>query len=90
MNARNQYSLTGSAPEMYEWNMVSAIFAPFAKGLLEFANVLAGEARPRRGVWVLGLSPISLGHRWHPQATWLAWMSMPKMSFCEHTWPLAG
>ena len=43
MNARNQYSLTGSAPEMYERNMVPAIFAPFAKGLLEFANLLAGE-----------------------------------------------
>ena len=73
MNARNQYSLTGSAPEMYERNMVPAIFAPFAKGLLEFANLLA-----RRGVWVLGLSPVSLGHRWHPRATWLAWMSMPR------------
>jgi hypothetical protein len=43
MNARNQYSLTGSAPEMYERNMVPAIFAPFAKGLLAFANILAGE-----------------------------------------------
>jgi hypothetical protein len=43
MNVRNQYSLTGSAPEMYERNMVPAIFAPCAKGLLEFANLLAGE-----------------------------------------------
>jgi len=43
MNARNQYSLTGSAPEMYERNMVPAIFAPFAKGLLAFANILADE-----------------------------------------------
>jgi SAM-dependent methyltransferase len=43
MNARHQYSLTGSAPERYERNMVPAIFEPFAKGLLEFANLHEGE-----------------------------------------------
>ena len=78
MNARDQYSLTGSAPEMYERNMVPAIFAPFAKGLLEFANLLAGEHVLDVACGVLGLSPVSLGHRWHPRATWLAWMSMPR------------
>jgi hypothetical protein len=60
MNARNQYPLTGSAPEMYERNMVPAIFAPFAKGLLEFANLLAGEARPRCGVWYWDCRPSRL------------------------------
>jgi len=43
MNAQNQYSLTGSAPERYERNMVPAIFEPFAEGLLEFANLHEGE-----------------------------------------------
>jgi len=43
MNVRHQYSLTGSAPERYERNMVPAIFEPFAKGLLEFANLHEGE-----------------------------------------------
>jgi SAM-dependent methyltransferase len=43
MNAHHQYSLTGSAPERYERNMVPAIFEPFAKGLLEFATLQAGE-----------------------------------------------
>ncbi len=43
MNAQHQYSLTGSVAEMYEQNMVPAIFARFAKGLLEFAQLHAGE-----------------------------------------------
>lgn len=43
MNKRNQYALTGSAPERYERNMVPAIFEPFAKGLLAFANLHEGE-----------------------------------------------
>jgi len=43
MNARDQYLLTGSAPERYEQNMVPAIFEPFAKGLLEVAQLNVGE-----------------------------------------------
>jgi ubiquinone/menaquinone biosynthesis C-methylase UbiE len=43
MNAQHQYSLTGRVAEMYEQNMVPAIFARFAKGLLEFAQLHAGE-----------------------------------------------
>ncbi len=43
MNAQHQYSLTGSVAEMYEQNMVPAIFARFAKGLLEFAQLHVGE-----------------------------------------------
>jgi SAM-dependent methyltransferase len=43
MNAQHQYSLTGSVAEMYEQNMVPAIFARFTKGLLEFAQLHAGE-----------------------------------------------
>lgn len=43
MNAQHQYSLAGSAAEMYERNMVPAIFARFAKGLLEFARLQTGE-----------------------------------------------
>jgi ubiquinone/menaquinone biosynthesis C-methylase UbiE len=43
MNVQHQYSLTGSVAEMYEQNMVPAIFARFAKGLLEFAQLHAGE-----------------------------------------------
>lgn len=39
----NQYALSGSAAEMYERNMVSAIFEPFASDLLEFANLKTGE-----------------------------------------------
>ena len=43
MNAQHQYSLAGSAAEMYERNMVPSIFARFAKGLLEFAQLHTGE-----------------------------------------------
>ena len=43
MNVQHQYSLTGSVAEMYEQNMVPAIFARFAKGLLEFAQLHVGE-----------------------------------------------
>jgi ubiquinone/menaquinone biosynthesis C-methylase UbiE len=43
MNAQHQYSLAGSAAEVYEQNMVPAIFARFAKGLLEFAQLHTGE-----------------------------------------------
>ena len=39
----NQYALSGTAAEMYERNMVPAIFEPFARDLLEFANLNAGE-----------------------------------------------
>lgn len=42
-NAR-AYSLSGSAAEMYERNMVPAIFEPFARGLLEFADLKKGES----------------------------------------------
>jgi len=37
------YSLSGSAAEMYERNMVPAIFEPFARDLLEFADLKKGE-----------------------------------------------
>jgi len=43
MTAQPQYSLSGSNAEMYERNMVPAIFAPFAKGLLECAQLRPGE-----------------------------------------------
>jgi len=43
MNAQHQYYLTGSVAEMYEQNMVPAIFARFANGLLEFAQLRASE-----------------------------------------------
>jgi 2-polyprenyl-3-methyl-5-hydroxy-6-metoxy-1,4-benzoquinol methylase len=39
----NQYALSGTAAEMYDRNMVPAIFEPFARDLLEFANLKAGE-----------------------------------------------
>jgi ubiquinone/menaquinone biosynthesis C-methylase UbiE len=39
----NSYTLSGSAAEMYERNMVPAIFEPFANDLLEFANLKKGE-----------------------------------------------
>jgi SAM-dependent methyltransferase len=39
----NQYALSGTAAEMYERNMVPAIFEPFARDLLEVANLKAGE-----------------------------------------------
>src|SRR5215510_211087 len=39
----SQYALSGTAAEMYERNMVPAIFEPFAHDLLEFANLKAGE-----------------------------------------------
>jgi ubiquinone/menaquinone biosynthesis C-methylase UbiE len=40
----NQYTLSGSAAEMYERNMVPAIFEPFANDLLEFADLKKGES----------------------------------------------
>jgi ubiquinone/menaquinone biosynthesis C-methylase UbiE len=40
----NAYSLSGSAAEMYERNMVPAMFEPFANGLLEFAELQKGES----------------------------------------------
>ncbi len=43
MSNQNQYALTGSAAEMYERNMVSAIFETFACDLLEFAELRDGE-----------------------------------------------
>ena len=39
----NQYALGGTAAEMYERNMVPAIFEPFAHDLMEFANLKTGE-----------------------------------------------
>lgn len=42
--AAHAYSLTGSAAEMYERNMVPAIFEPFARDLLEFADLKRGES----------------------------------------------
>jgi len=38
------YSLSGSAAEMYERNMVPAIFEPFARDLLEFVDLKKGES----------------------------------------------
>lgn len=43
MNTPNRYALAGSAPERYERNMVPAIFEPFARGLLGYANLHKGE-----------------------------------------------
>jgi ubiquinone/menaquinone biosynthesis C-methylase UbiE len=43
MNAKHTYFLTGSVAEMYEQNMVPASFARFAKGIMEFAQLRAGE-----------------------------------------------
>jgi len=43
MNSLNQYALRGSAAEMYERNMVPAIFKPFATDLLDRANLAQGE-----------------------------------------------
>jgi ubiquinone/menaquinone biosynthesis C-methylase UbiE len=43
MNSPNAYTLSGSAAEMYEHNMVPAIFKPFADDLLEFADLTQGE-----------------------------------------------
>ncbi len=43
MSNQNQYALTGSAAEIYERNMVSAIFETFACDLLEFAELRDGE-----------------------------------------------
>jgi ubiquinone/menaquinone biosynthesis C-methylase UbiE len=40
----NSYALRGSAAEMYERNMVPAIFEPFARELLEVANLSKGES----------------------------------------------
>src|SRR5262245_32733626 len=39
----SQYALSGTAAEMYERNMVPAIFEPFAHDLLEFAHLRVGE-----------------------------------------------
>jgi ubiquinone/menaquinone biosynthesis C-methylase UbiE len=44
MNSPNAYTLSGNAAEMYERNMVPAIFEPFADDLLEFADLAPGEA----------------------------------------------
>lgn len=43
MSAKHGYSLTGSTAEMYEQNLVPAIFSPFAKGLVESAQLQSGE-----------------------------------------------
>ncbi len=43
MNERNHYSLSGNAVDVYEQNIVPAVMAPFAKGLLEFADLKVGE-----------------------------------------------
>jgi ubiquinone/menaquinone biosynthesis C-methylase UbiE len=43
VTAQPQYSLSSSNAEMYEQNMVPAIFTPFAKGLLACAQLRAGE-----------------------------------------------
>lgn len=43
MNNTSAYMLSGSAAEMYERNMVPAIFEPFAKDLLGFADLVQGE-----------------------------------------------
>jgi ubiquinone/menaquinone biosynthesis C-methylase UbiE len=43
-SGENSYTLRGSAAEMYERNMVPAIFEPFARDLLEFANLKKGES----------------------------------------------
>lgn len=43
MSASGRYSLSGSAAERYERNMVGAIFAPFASGLLEHAALRESE-----------------------------------------------
>jgi len=43
MNGINQYQLTGTAAEMYERNLVPAIFEPFAIDLLEHAHLQPGE-----------------------------------------------
>jgi len=42
--ALNPYTLGGSAAEMYEQNMVPAIFEPFANDLLDFADLKKGES----------------------------------------------
>jgi len=44
MNNSDAYTLSGSAAERYEHNMVPAIFEPFADDLLELANLVQGEA----------------------------------------------
>jgi hypothetical protein len=38
-----QYALTGSAAELYERNMVPAIFEPFAKDLVDHADLKWGQ-----------------------------------------------
>lgn len=43
MSSLNQYTLSGSAAEMYERNMVPAIFEPFATDLVDRANLVQGE-----------------------------------------------
>lgn len=43
MSTADHYSLTGTAPERYEANMVPALFEPFARGLLGFAGLRRGE-----------------------------------------------
>jgi ubiquinone/menaquinone biosynthesis C-methylase UbiE len=44
MSSLNQYALSRSAAEMYERNMVPAIFATFADDLLEIADLKQGES----------------------------------------------
>lgn len=44
MNNANAYTLSGSAAERYERNMVPAIFKPFAEDLLQFADLVQGES----------------------------------------------
>jgi ubiquinone/menaquinone biosynthesis C-methylase UbiE len=44
MSSPNPYTLSGSAAEMYERNMVPAIFKPFAEDLLGFADSARGES----------------------------------------------
>lgn len=44
MTNPSTYTLSGSAAEMYEHNMVPAIFKPFADDLLEFADPTPGES----------------------------------------------
>ena len=43
MNVSNAYTLSGSAAERYERNMVPALFQPFAEDLLQSADLAEGE-----------------------------------------------
>lgn len=43
MNEPNHYSLRGSAVEIYEGRIVPGVMAPFAQGLIEFADLKVGE-----------------------------------------------